>query len=174
MFVVRQQVGAMMELGEYTTRSEEETIELGKQFAARLKPGDVVALYGDLGAGKTEFVKGICYYFHVTEIVSSPTFTIINRYEGEDAAHHHVTLYHIDLYRIQSPKELEEIGLAECTEEEQAIKLIEWAEKANGTLPKRHYSVYFEFSPEDINVRHIRIRYDEEPQMKSEEEKLLV
>ncbi len=174
MFALVQQISAAMELGTYTTRSEEETIELGKQFAARLKPGDVVALYGDLGAGKTEFVKGICAYFHVSQIVSSPTFTIINRYEGEDAAHHHVTLYHIDLYRIKSPKELEEIGLAECAEEGTAIKLIEWAEKANGTLPKHHYSIHFEFSPEDINTRRIRISYDEEPQVESEEEKILV
>lgn len=163
-----------MEIGDYITRSEEETIALGRKFAARLKPGDVVALYGELGAGKTEFVKGICDYFHVHEIVSSPTFTIINRYEGEDPQHHHITLYHIDLYRVNTNKELREIGLEECTEEKSAIKLIEWAEKANGTLPKRRYSIYFEFSPEDINTRHIHIRFDEQQQPESEEEHLLI
>lgn len=146
----------------HKTYSEEETVELGKRFAHNLEKGDVVALYGELGAGKTEFVKGICEYFHVEEIVSSPTFTIMNQYTGENRDHDEITLYHVDLYRIDSSKELQEIGFNECTRSRNAIKLIEWAEKANGSLPRERYSVIFRFNDEDDDMRIIEIRHTEE------------
>lgn len=148
-----------METQLHTTHSESETIELGRQFAERLVSGDVVALYGDLGSGKTEFVRGICEYFHVEEIVSSPTFTIMNHYSGELPDAEEVKIYHLDLYRINSKRELQEIGFNECAMSGNSIKLIEWADKANGSLPKRRYSVIFRFQEGEDDTRIIEIRH---------------
>jgi tRNA threonylcarbamoyladenosine biosynthesis protein TsaE len=120
-----------------------------------------VAMYGDLGSGKTEFVRGICEYFNVGEIVSSPTFTIMNHYSGNspDDEDDEVKIYHLDLYRINSKRELEDIGFNECTMSNDCIKLIEWADKANGSLPKKRYSVIFRFEDSDDEARIIEIRH---------------
>lgn len=150
----------------HKTFSEDETVELGRRFAHNLERGDVVALYGELGAGKTEFVKGICDYFEVDDIVSSPTFTIMNQYTGTNRDNDEIELYHVDLYRIDSSRELQEIGFNECTQSRNAIKLIEWAEKANGCLPRERYSVIFRFNEEDEDMRIIEIRHtgDNDPE----------
>jgi tRNA threonylcarbamoyladenosine biosynthesis protein TsaE len=79
--------------GKFLTRSEDETIELGKRFSTILGPGDVVALFGDLGSGKTKFVQGVCIGLGVSETVNSPTFIIMNKYKGR------LTVYHFDFYR---------------------------------------------------------------------------
>lgn len=141
----------------FVTNSEEETIELGKRFAERLTHGDVVAFYGGLGAGKTEFVKGVCDYFQVDDIVSSPTFTIINQYEGIDVNDDTVKLYHIDLYRVNSQDEFDNIGFDECMHSQDAIKLVEWSEKANGHIPTSRYSVRFTIDDDNENKRNIEI-----------------
>jgi len=113
-----------------TTKSEIETEQLGFEFAKNLIPGDKIALYGDLGSGKTEFVKGICDYFKVEEIVTSPTFTIINKYTAT-TSDEPLNIYHIDLYRIEKEKELIEIGFSEYLNDNNAITIIEWAEKTS-------------------------------------------
>ncbi len=120
-----------METQTYTTKSEAETIELGKSFAEKLKKGDVVLFYGDIGVGKTEFIKGICKYFNVEEIVTSPTFTIINQYNGMLNGEE-IAIFHIDLYRVKEKKELLEIGFEECLYSADSIKLVEWAENSSG------------------------------------------
>lgn len=148
-----------METSVHSTHSEDETIALGRAFAEQLTTGDVVALYGDLGSGKTEFVRGICEYFSVEEIVSSPTFTIMNHYTGNLPDDDEVKIYHLDLYRINSKRELEDIGFNECTMKGDSIKLIEWADKANGSLPKRRYSVIFHFDNNNDEARTIEIRH---------------
>ncbi|MDQ1266867.1 MAG: tRNA threonylcarbamoyladenosine biosynthesis protein TsaE [Bacteroidota bacterium] len=145
-----------MEIEKVITNNEEETIEFGRNFAARLKPGDAVALYGALGAGKTEFIKGVCRHYKVEEIVSSPTFTILNQYIGY-ANDDKIPIYHIDLFRIKSLKELDEIGFEECIYTEDAVKLIEWAEKAEGKLPQIHYNVKILSSDSDENERTISV-----------------
>ncbi len=142
---------------EYLSRSEEETLAIARAFARRLRPGDTVALYGDLGAGKTEFIKGICQYFHVEELVTSPTFAIINQYFGSLPDRTEIPLYHVDLYRVRSRQELEEIGFAECVSAGDAIKLVEWSENADGLLPRSHWAVHIWVDPEQESVRHIRI-----------------
>lgn len=143
----------------HITHSEEETIELGRQFAERLRVGDVVAFYGGLGAGKTEFVKGICEYFDVSDIVSSPTFTIMNQYDGHGADGDEVKLYHVDLYRINSQQEFDDIGFDDCMFSHNAIKMVEWAEKANGSLPPSRYSVRFLLDDKDEYLRRIEIAH---------------
>jgi tRNA threonylcarbamoyladenosine biosynthesis protein TsaE len=132
----------------FYTKNEDETISIGKKFAEKLRHGDAIAFYGDLGAGKTEFIKGICSYFNVDEIVTSPTFTIMNKYSGKKSDIP-IDIFHIDLYRIKDTKELEEIGFQDCVYTENAIKLIEWAEKANSHLQEPDYSVKIQFTDDE-------------------------
>jgi tRNA threonylcarbamoyladenosine biosynthesis protein TsaE len=109
----------------FHTHSADETTALGRQLAAELKPGSVVLLRGDLGAGKTTMVKGIAEGFKAAEAeaVTSPTFTLIHEYRGPE-----VTLYHIDLYRIDTQRELDTLALDDLMEPN-TILLIEWGEK---------------------------------------------
>ena len=159
--MIQMEEPSLRETERIVSTSEQETIELGRQFAARLHKGDVIALYGDLGAGKTEFVKGICSFFDVEEIVTSPTFTIINHYHGITANDEEVKIYHVDLYRIESADDLREIGLSECMHSGDAIKLVEWANKAHRVLPEGAYSVSFHFDEDDDDIRLIDIRHDD-------------
>lgn len=145
-----------MDIEVYSSTSEEETFHLGVEFSKRIVPGDVVAFYGDLGAGKTEFIKGICEGLAVREIVSSPTFNIVNEYRGEDRNGKVLTLFHIDLYRIESPSELVEIGMEETLANPQAVKLIEWAGIARAILPLERYDVELT-ALDDENARRIEV-----------------
>ncbi|MBI5324097.1 MAG: tRNA (adenosine(37)-N6)-threonylcarbamoyltransferase complex ATPase subunit type 1 TsaE [Ignavibacteriae bacterium] len=145
-----------MKLGKFTTKSQQETFDLGVRFAAELKPGNVVALFGDLGAGKTEFIKGICSYFNVDELVNSPTFTIMNQYVGE-LNEMEIPILHIDLYRIKKSSELKEIGFDEIIFSNDSVKLVEWADKAFGILPPDTYSVNIKFKKNNENERNISI-----------------
>ena len=142
----------------YTSMSEEETFRLGLDMAADLRAGDTVALYGDLGAGKTEFIKGICEGLHVDEIVSSPTFTIINEYAGRSADGRGLMIHHIDLYRVESGEELEEIGLPETLADPTAIKLIEWSEHGRHILPPNRVDVRFTALDGQENCRKIEVQ----------------
>jgi tRNA threonylcarbamoyladenosine biosynthesis protein TsaE len=110
---------------EFTTKSPEETIALGRELASLLKPPKLVVLRGDLGAGKTTLVKGIAEGFNAAsqEDVTSPTFSLIHEYRGPSA-----TLYHIDLYRVDTQREFETLGLDDLMSEN-SVLLIEWGEK---------------------------------------------
>jgi tRNA threonylcarbamoyladenosine biosynthesis protein TsaE len=106
-----------------TTHSESETSDAGRQLARTLGPGSVVLLIGDLGAGKTALVRGLAEGLGVApEEVSSPTFTLMQEYRGG-----RVTLIHVDLYRLNDPREIDELGLEELGLE--SVLAIEWAEK---------------------------------------------
>jgi len=110
---------------EFTTHSAEETIALGRTLAEMLAPPKLVLLRGELGAGKTTLVKGIAEGFHAAseEDVTSPTFTLVHEYRAPG-----VNLYHIDLYRVDTPRELETLGLDDLVAEN-SVLLIEWGEK---------------------------------------------
>jgi tRNA threonylcarbamoyladenosine biosynthesis protein TsaE len=110
---------------EFTTKSAEETVALGRDLASMLAPPKIVVLRGDLGAGKTTLVKGIAAGFHAAEeeSVTSPTFTLIHEYRGQLA-----TLYHIDLYRVDTQRELDTLALDDLMTED-SVLLIEWGEK---------------------------------------------
>ena len=146
-----------METLQYKTESESETIKLGHDFAEKLAPGDTIAMYGELGTGKTQFIKGLCSFFKVGEIVTSPTFTIINQYFGT-LHHHEIPIYHIDLYRIKKIEELEEIGFVDCLMSPDAIKIVEWAEKAEEYLTKANYVIRIKASETDEDTRIFSIQ----------------
>ena len=109
--------------------SEDETQALGEALAPLLRPGDVVALFGDLGAGKTTFSRGVLRGLGFDGDVSSPTFPIVQVYQPPDTS---IPLWHVDLYRIEDPSELEELALDDALEE--AALLIEWPERLGAWL----------------------------------------
>ena len=115
-----------MNTTEYITHSAEETIALGRELAPKLRDLRIVILHGDLGAGKTTLVKGIAEGLDAAsqDDVTSPTFTLIHEYRGPK-----VTLYHVDLYRIETERELATLGLDELFAEEGNLVLLEWGEK---------------------------------------------
>lgn len=116
----------------YISNCEKDTYEIGKKLAENLNPGDVIAFYGDLGAGKTAFTKGVCAHFGI-EDVHSPTFTIVNEYNGD------VTVYHFDAYRIDDDSWISG-GFDEYLFAG-GICVIEWAENLSDVLPKNTIKV---------------------------------
>ena len=112
------------------TNSAAETRALGEKLASRLKPGDVVVLEGELGAGKSELARGIAKGLGVTETVTSPSFTILNVYESGRCP-----LYHFDWYRLESEEELYELGMDEYLGGD-GIAVVEWAERCPDAVPE--------------------------------------
>lgn len=127
----------------WVTNSPEETQSLGAALAERLAPGDLLALRGDLGSGKTCLIQGICRGLQVSGYVTSPTFILINEYAGR-LHDRPVPVYHFDLYRIQTPDELEDLGAEEYFYG-RGICLIEWAERAGDLLPPRRLDLTLEY-----------------------------
>jgi len=123
---------------ETISNSEEETINFGKKLGILLKPGDLILLYGDLGSGKTTFVKGLAESLEVNPdlYITSPSFSLINVYEGK------YTIYHVDLYRLDI-LEVEDLGLWEYLNE--GVVVIEWADRLKMTLKDDYIEVFFEF-----------------------------
>jgi tRNA threonylcarbamoyladenosine biosynthesis protein TsaE len=138
-------------LRELTTHSADETIAFGRTLIDLLTPPKLVLLRGDLGAGKTTLVKGIAAAFDAAaeEDVTSPTFTLVHEYRGPRA-----NLFHIDLYRIDTPRELETLGLDDLRDAN-SILLIEWGEKFPRLLRERDVEISLEREGE--NVRRIQI-----------------
>ena len=118
----------------YKSNSAKETENIAKAFAKTLKIGDVVCINGDLGAGKTAFTAGIAKGLGITDIVSSPTFTIVNCYSGD------IPLYHFDVYRINDSEEMYDIGFDEYVGGD-GVSVIEWAEIISDILPKERYDI---------------------------------
>jgi len=136
---------------EFTTVSPEETIALGRWLAEMLTPPRLVVLRGDLGAGKTTLVKGIAQGFHAAseEDVTSPTFTLVHEYRGPTA-----NLYHIDLYRVDTPRQLETLGLDDLLAGN-AVLLIEWGDKFPRFQRERDVEIVLESIGE--TARRVRI-----------------
>jgi len=133
------------------THSADETIAFGRELAARLAPPKIVLMRGDLGAGKTTMVKGIAEAFGAAEPeeVTSPTFTLIHEYRGPE-----VTVYHIDLYRIDTEKELATLAIDDLIDE-RSVVLIEWGEKFERF--RRERDVEITIARRGENEREIRI-----------------
>ena len=134
----------------YITYNEDETKQLGSQIAANLGDGAVVALNGDLGCGKTAFVKGVAEYFGCDGEVSSPTYTLVNEYDAE------VPIYHFDVYRLNHPTVSECDWLDEYLFGE-GICLIEWADNISEVLPENTLKISFSKLDDDSDCREITI-----------------
>lgn len=131
------------------SHSESQTRRLGSRLAALLAPGDVIALIGDLGSGKTRWVQGVCEGLGVAEPVISPTFTLVNEYRGR------WPVYHIDLYRLADAKETLTFGLEDYLYGD-GITLIEWADRILDILPEGYLAVelyYFDDTKRRIILR---------------------
>lgn len=121
------------------TRSAEHTEAVGRRLGSRLQAGDVVALSGDLGAGKTVLARGIALGAGATGYIASPSFTLVREYRGP------VPVYHVDLYRLDAPGQLDDVGLEEILDGG-GIVVIEWAERARSLLPADHLWVTVTFA----------------------------
>lgn len=137
----------------FRTASEEETIALGERLARDFSPGAVILLIGDLGAGKTTLTKGIAKGLGAAEPeeVSSPTFTLIHEY-GDP-----VRVYHVDLYRLDDPRQAETLGLEELFDRN-ALVLVEWGEKFPRLWPRRRVEIRIrrlESDVREIEVAHL-------------------
>jgi tRNA threonylcarbamoyladenosine biosynthesis protein TsaE len=135
----------------YIAKNEEETMELGRKLAGNLTAGSTVAVTGDLGAGKTIFVKGVAKGLSIHEHITSPTFTIIQSYKGDD-----LTLHHFDVYRIANEDELFETGFFEYLHSDD-ICVIEWADLVESLIPSDAIWVNIERYGNDTNKRSITI-----------------
>lgn len=118
----------------YESFCTQDTLEIANKIAAFLEVGNVVAIDGELGAGKTELARGICYALGVTDKVVSPTFTILNEYSGN------MPIYHFDVYRINNSEEMHDIGFDDFIYGE-GISIIEWAEKIKNILPRKYIEI---------------------------------
>ncbi|MFN3386899.1 MAG: tRNA (adenosine(37)-N6)-threonylcarbamoyltransferase complex ATPase subunit type 1 TsaE [Candidatus Thermochlorobacter sp.] len=127
---------------ECLTRSCEETRELARQFATTLQRGDIVTLIGSLGVGKTEFTRGIADVFNVSAQITSPTFSLLNIYEGSVRGQP-VWLYHFDWYRLNDEEELYNMGYEEYLYSD-GVSVIEWADRFPNMVPKHARRVSIE------------------------------
>jgi len=135
------------------THSFEETVEFGKKLGIVLKSGDIISLSGDLGTGKTALTNGIAKSLGIDSYITSPTFTLVNEYEGR------LPLYHFDVYRIYDPDEMFDIGFEEYINSE-GITIIEWGEQIREILPEEIINVNIKKNlDKGIDVREISIDF---------------
>jgi tRNA threonylcarbamoyladenosine biosynthesis protein TsaE len=132
------------------TLSPEETGILGEKLGSILRAGDMICLYGGLGAGKTCFAQGIARGLGIGDTVTSPTFTLINEYYGR------LPFYHMDVYRLDSAMEMDDLGYEEYFYSGGVI-LIEWADKINELLPEERLDITINRCPEEEGCRQITI-----------------
>lgn len=141
-----------------TTVSEKETLSFGQKFAQNLQNDDlngrIIALYGDLGSGKTTFVKGLAQGLKVNKEITSPTFVIYKPYASHDGSGRN--LYHFDLYRLEDGLGLEELGFKEIIHNPKNIIAIEWPDKATTFLPKKFTRIKFSHGKKS-NIRLLEI-----------------
>ncbi len=135
---------------EFISYSEQDTIDFAQKIATKLNKNDIITLSGDLGAGKTKFTEGILKYFDLQQEISSPTFTIVNKYEKNN-----IIIYHLDLYRLNNIEEFLNIGGEEYLNN--GICIIEWAEIIQNILPKDHIRIEFNKNSNNDNMRKIII-----------------
>ncbi|MSS72952.1 MAG: tRNA (adenosine(37)-N6)-threonylcarbamoyltransferase complex ATPase subunit type 1 TsaE [Candidatus Latescibacteria bacterium] len=130
-----------------TTHSPEETRAFGHRLAERLGRGAIVACSGDLGAGKTCLIQGICEGLGVAEPVNSPTFIIANEHAGRLADGSSLPVYHLDLYRLERPEDLDNLGWEDYLYGD-GVCLVEWADRAAHLLPEEAFRIRMEVAGE--------------------------
>jgi len=143
---------------EFFSRSPEQTRRIGMRLGSLLKAGDVVCLQGDLGAGKTTFTQGLAQGWGSLDMVSSPTFILVNLYRRADGGQ----LFHMDAYRLETVPEAEELDLDAMLAE--GALIIEWPERLGELIPKEHLQIQLEHISEEhrqMNFHAHGTRYDE-------------
>lgn len=123
-------------IGHHEIESAEAMQDFGRSLSERLSGGDVVLMHGDLGAGKTTLTQGIAAGIGVSDPVQSPTFTLVREHQGRK-----LTLYHLDLYRLEDPSELESVGYEMYLEPHNGVSVIEWPERAGDWLPESFWLI---------------------------------
>ncbi len=139
---------------EYISSSEKETLEIAKRIMASVEPGDVLALYGNLGAGKTTLAKGIARVLGIKRTLTSPTFVLMKEYQTEVKPIRQ--LIHLDCYRLGHSKDAIDIGLLELFKSKSNLILIEWPEKIEDILPKKTKKIFLEY----VNENTRKIKFD--------------
>lgn len=132
----------------FTTKSEEETIELGRKIGRLLKKGDIIAMQGTLAAGKTTITKGIAQALGITDTITSPTFCLISEYYGS------MPLYHFDVYRLDGTEDFINLGADDMLYGD-GVSIIEWSEKIMDELPS--HTIVLRLTPQDDGSRLIEI-----------------
>lgn len=141
------------------TNSAEETFAFGQKIGREAVPGQLITLIGDLGVGKTVFTQGVADGLGITEPVNSPTFTILQVYEGG-----RIPFYHFDVYRIGDVEEMEEIGYEDCFYGE-GLSLVEWANLIEEILPEQYLRITIEKNPEKgFDYRRITVEWIGKPE----------
>lgn len=136
---------------EFISKSEKETFDFALNFSKSLKGGEILLLNGDLGAGKTAFSKGVAFGLGVEDVVTSPTFTILNEHYGKV-----LNFYHFDFYRLEDESELKELGFDEFIGNKNGISAIEWFEKAPSIL--KGNTILIDIQKIDDNTRKIVVQ----------------
>ena len=135
---------------EYISYSTEQTEDIASELAGELRVGDFVAMYGDLGVGKTAFVRGLARVLTPGASVKSPTYTVVNEYKGDS-----FKLFHFDVYRIEDDDDLYSIGFYDYIRK--GISVCEWSENIPWAIPDNAVRVTIERMPDDINKRRITV-----------------
>lgn len=138
-----------------TTHSAQETMDLGREIARKLRGGEIISLIGDLGGGKTTFTKGIAEELKIDETITSPTFVLLKNYPGH-IDDKNIELVHIDAYRCETIEDIKSVGIEDYLGRDDVILVIEWADKIKEILPANIIDIKFAYV--DENSR--RIGYD--------------
>jgi len=142
---------------EYFTKSAQETKRLGEKIGANLKPGDLLACFGQLGGGKTTFLQGVAKALGIKERILSPTFILMRQYELPAGKREIEKFYHWDWYRIKGEREALAAGFGENLLDPKAVVAVEWSENAPQALPKKRIEVHFEYGEKE-KERRIKIK----------------
>jgi len=140
------------------TKNAQETIEFAQKFAQKLKGGEVLALVGDLGSGKTTFMKGLAEGLKVNETITSPTFVLLKPYPGKIKTKK-IQLVHVDAYRVESLEDIQSVGIEDYLGCRDVILAVEWAEKIKDILPKKLIQLNFRML--DENTREITYDFND-------------
>jgi len=132
----------------FITTSDKDTEKLGEEFALKLRPKDVVFLTGELGGGKTTFVKGIAKALGILTRIISPTFVILRTHEVKSQNSTIKRVYHLDLYRLDNTSDIKNLALDDLLNDPEAVTIIEWPEKI-GNLSQKTYKILFEHRTKD-------------------------
>ncbi|MDQ4045465.1 MAG: tRNA (adenosine(37)-N6)-threonylcarbamoyltransferase complex ATPase subunit type 1 TsaE, partial [Chloroflexota bacterium] len=138
-----------------TISGSEAMRDIGRQIGRQLRTGDVLLLHGDLGTGKTTLAQGVAESLGIETAVQSPTFTLMSEYAAALGDRSPVKLYHLDLYRLDEPEELGDIGWEEAMSPEQGVTIVEWPERAGEWLPDRYMLVSIAYR--DADSREVMI-----------------